>query len=125
MDVPSSLDRTWFGPEIQLPRFLTPRLSLSAGYLEEQGWLHGRSAFLQAVARPWDRLRLIARASWSHDDTASVDRDELGGSLSGVAELTERLGLRFSVLYRAVVDSVEAGSLPSGVNAYASLFATF
>jgi hypothetical protein len=125
VDVVSSLDRTWYGPEIQIPRFFTPRVALSAGYLAEQGWLHGQSAFLQAVARPWNRLRLIARASWSHDATTTVDHDEFGGSLSGVADLTDRVGIRFSALYRAVTDSAEAGTLPTGLNAYASLFAAF
>ncbi len=125
VDVVSSLERTWVGPEIQLPRFFTPRVSLSAGYLEELGWLHGRSAFLQAVARPWNRLRLIARASWSYEDSLYLDQSELGGSLSGVAELTNHVGLRFSALYRSVLDALQAGSVPSGLNAYASVFATF
>lgn len=125
VDVASSLERTWVGPEIQLPRFLGPRLALSAGYLEEKGWLRGRSAFVQAVARPWDRLRLVARGSWSYADTLPVDQNELGGSLSAVADLTARLGLRLSALYRTVMDTGEGGALPSGLNAYASAFTTF
>ncbi len=125
VDVASSLERTWVGPEIQLPRVFTPRLALSAGYLEEQGWLRGRSAFVQAVARPWDRLRLIARGSWSFADSLPVDQNELGASLSAVADLTARLGLRLSVLYRTVLDTGESGALPSGLNACASAFTTF
>ncbi len=125
VDVASSLDRTWVGPEIQLPRFLTPRLALSAGYLEETGWLRGRSAFVQAVARPWDRLRLIARGSWSYADSLALDQNELGASLSAVAELTAHLGLRLSALWRTVLDTGEVGVTPTGLNAYASVFTTF
>jgi hypothetical protein len=77
------------------------------------------------VARPWDRLRLIARGSWSDVAALALDESELGASLSAVADLTARLGLRLSALYRAVLDTGDGGALPSGLNAYASVFATF
>jgi hypothetical protein len=127
VDVSSSLDRTWIGPEVQLPRFFTDRLSLSAGYLEEVGWIHGRSAFLQGVGRPWRWLRLIGRVSWTDDVTYGTDQQELGGMLSAVAELSDRFGLRLSALYRGVLDVNEssAASSPTALNAQASLYATF
>jgi hypothetical protein len=125
-DATSSLERGWVGPELQVPRFFTARVALSAGYLEERGWYDGRSAFVQAVARPWDRLRLIARVSWTRSDALALDQDELGGSLSAVADLTARLGLRVSALYRTVLDTTgDGGAQPYGLNAYASAFATF
>jgi hypothetical protein len=123
----SKLDRSWVGPEVQLPTFLTPRLSLSAGYMEELGWLNGRSAYLQAVARPWDRLRLIARTSWTHEASLGTDRDELGLLLSSVAELNDRFGLRLSLLGRYGIDpaSREGASAPLGLNGSLSLYALF
>ena len=126
VDVVSSLERSWVGPEVQLPRFLTDRVSLSAGYLEELGWLHGRSAFLQAVARPSRWLRLIARASWTEEVSLAIDQQELGGMLSAVAEFTDRVGLRLSALYRGVLETNDqSGSSPTALNAQASLYVDF
>jgi hypothetical protein len=126
VDVISSLERTWVGPEVQLPRVFTDRVGLSAGYLEELGWLHGRSAFLQAVARPSRWLRLLGRLSFTHEESVLLDQTELGGMLSAVAELTDRVGLRVSALYRGVVDTNEAsGANPTALNAQASLYANF
>jgi hypothetical protein len=122
----SGLDRTWFGPEVQVPRLFTPRVALSAGYLEELGWLRGRSAFLQAVARPWDRLRLIGRLSWNHEQSLAMDQDEVGLYLSATAELTSRLGLRFATLGRMGFGlGGEGGSLANVVTANLSLYALF
>jgi hypothetical protein len=126
-DAVSGLERSWVGPEVQVPRFLSPRVALSAGYLEEFGWLAGRSAWLQTVARPWDRLRLIGRLSWMHESTLSMDQEELGLSLIAAAELTQRIGLRFSALGRAGLSASmgEGGSVPSSVNATVSVYALF
>ena len=126
-DAASGLERAWVGPEVQLPRLLTPRVSLSAGYLEEVGWLRGRSAWVQTVARPWDALRLIARASWMHESTLAMDTEEVGLSLTAAAELTRRIGLRLSALGRAGFSASggEGGSLPIGLNASASVYALF
>ncbi len=122
----SGLDRTWFGPEVQVPRFFTPRVALSAGYLEELGWLKGRSAFLQTVARPWDRLRLIGRLSWNHEQSVAMDQDEVGLYLSATAELTNRLGLRCSALGRMGFGlGGEAGSLANAITASVSVYALF
>ena len=76
-DLVSDLDRAWVGPELSVPRFFTPRVSLSAGYLEELGWLDGRSAWLQAVARPWDPVRLIARLSWGYQANLGTRAERL------------------------------------------------
>jgi hypothetical protein len=122
-DLSSGLDRTWIGPELGLPRLLGARGGLTVGYLEETGWLRGRSAYAQLAVRPWDRLRAVARASWTHDSGAGVDRDELGLFASAAAELTRNLGLRLSVLSRAAVAVTEegGGSTPYGVTGLATL----
>ena len=124
-DQVSGLDRSWVGPELQLPRLFTPRLSLSAGYLEEVGWLKGRSAFLQTVARPWDRLRLIGRLSWNHEASLGTDQDEVGLYLSAAVELTRRIGLRASVLGRAGFTAAGEGTPATALVANASVFALF
>ncbi len=122
-DLSSTLDRTWFGPELALPRLLGARGGLTLGYLEETGWLRGRSAYAQVVARPWDPIRLLARASWSHDRGAGIDRDELGLFASAAADLTRRLALRLSLLSRAAIGLNQdgGGSTPYGVTGFASL----
>jgi hypothetical protein len=127
IDAVSSLQRSWFGPEVQMPRFFSSRVAMSAGYLEEVGWLDGRSAWLQTVARPWDTLRLIGRLSWSHESNLGMDQDEVGLSLTAAAELTQRIGLRLSALGRVGFSSSmgEGSSLPFGVNAAASVYALF
>ena len=126
-DAVSALERSWVGPEVQLPRLFTPRLSLSAGYLEELGWLRGRSAWVQAVARPWDALRLIARTSWSHEASLAMDQETVGLSLTAAAELTRRIGLRVSLLGQTAFSSSldGGGTTPLGLTAAASVYALF
>lgn len=124
-DQVSGLDRSWVGPELQLPRVFTPRLALSAGYLEEVGWLKGRSAFLQTVARPWDRLRLIGRLSWNHESSLGNDQDEVGLYLSAVVELTRWLGLRGSVLGRAGFNLAGEGTPATALAGNVSIYALF
>lgn len=124
-DAVSALERTWAGPEVQLPRLFTPRLSLSAGYLEELGWLKGRSAWVQTVASPMDALRLIARASWSHEASLALDEETLGISLTAAAELTRWIGLRLSVLGQTGFSTSGGGSSPFGLSASASVYALF
>jgi hypothetical protein len=127
VDAVSALERTWIGPEVSLPRFLTPRLALSAGYLEEVGWLRGRSAWAQAVARPWDSLRLISRASWSHEASLGMTQEEVGLSLTAALELSRRVGLRLSALGRLGFDASggEAADTPFGLTVAASVYALF
>lgn len=123
----SGLERTWVGPEVQVPRLFSPRVSLSVGYLEELGWLNGRSAWVQSVARPWDTLRLIGRLSWAHEASLGILRDEVGLSLSAAAELTKRIGLRIALLGRTGFDTSggESQTIPFGLNATASVYSTF
>ena len=125
-DLVSGLDRSWAGPEFLLPRFFTPRLVLSAGYQEEVGWLHGRGAWLQAVARPVDSVRLIGRVSWNTTANLGLDQDEFGLYLSGSTELSRHLGLRLSVLARTAVSLASGGgSVPLGVNGLVSIYSLY
>ena len=125
-DAASGLQRSWAGLDLLVPRLFTPRLDLSLGYLEELGWLHGRSAWLQASGRPWDALRLVARASWSQEQAVTVDAHQIGLSLSAVAELTRRFGLRLTALGMAGFDASSRGeSVPLGLTASAAVYALF
>ncbi len=125
-DLVNSLDRTWGGPEITVPRFISSRVSLAGGYQEELGWLNGRSAWLQAVARPWDPVRLVARGSWNYQSNLALDKTEFGLYLSASAEVTRHLGVRLSVMSRAAFDLLgEGGSMPIGFNALASIYSIY
>ncbi len=125
-DLESGLERSWVGPEVVVPRFISRRVSLSAGYQEDTGWLDGRSAWLQAVAQPTDSLRLIARLSWAYTASLGLDQDEYGLYLSASTELTRHIGLRLSVLARAAVDlAEESSSLPFGGSALVSIYSMY
>jgi hypothetical protein len=125
-DAESDLDRAWVGPELGIPRLFGRRGGLAVGYLEEGGWLAGRSAYAQLVARPWDPLRLLARATWSHAKTLGVDRDELGVVASAAADLGRHLGLKISALSRFPLATAEgAGSTPWGLTGNVALYATY
>jgi hypothetical protein len=126
-DLASELDRKWFGPELSVPRLLGNRAALSLGYLEERGWLEGRSAYAQVVARPWTPLRLLLRGSWARDDALGLDRDELALYASASAELRRSLGLRLSLHGRMALDSggeEEGAGAPHGLTGFATVYAT-
>jgi hypothetical protein len=122
-DVESGLDRQWAGPELAFPRLLGSRGGVTLGYLEERGWLEGRSAYVQVVARPWDRLRLLARGSWSHDASLGTDRDDLGLFAAASADLGRGFGMRVSFLGRTPASGGGALALASTVGA--AVFGTY
>lgn len=106
-DIASDLRRGWAGPELSFPRFFTPRLSLSAGWLVDLGWLQGQNAYLQMSAWPGDTLRLVARLSWYQDDRQGLPNapgEELGLYVSGSVQITRWLAFRLSALARGGID---------------------
>lgn len=126
-DVGSGLDRRWVGPELSLPRLLGARGGLTLGYLEESGWLEGRSAYAQLTAR-LAALRLLLRGSWAHERSLGEDRDDLGLLASMFADLGRHVALRLSVMGRGAIDPTagEGGSsTPYGVTGHAALSASF
>jgi hypothetical protein len=124
-DAASGLDRTWIGPELGIPRLFGRRGGVVLGYLEEGGWLAGRSAYAQLVARPWEPVRLLSRATWAHAKTLGVDRDEVGLLVSAAAELGRHFGLRLSALGRVPIGTEGESSTPWGVTGSASLYAAY
>ncbi|HUL61052.1 MAG TPA: hypothetical protein VLU43_17360 [Anaeromyxobacteraceae bacterium] len=122
-DILTGLEREWLGPEVSLPRLLGQRGGMSAGWLEERGWLGGRTIYLQVVARPFDPLRLLARLSY-FDDVRSGGPDDqaLGGFLSADADLTRWLSFRLSLLARGGIGSgVDRTTTAFGLTALAGL----
>jgi hypothetical protein len=124
-DIQSGLDRKWFGPELSLPRLLGNRAAVTVGYLEERGWLDGRSAYAQVVGRPWAPLRLLLRVSWARDGTVELDRDELALYASASAEIRRYLGIRLSLHGRAAFGAGEGGDTPYGFTGFASVYSRF
>jgi hypothetical protein len=124
-DLSSKLDRQWVGPMVDLPRLLFGRGGLSFGYLEELGWADGRSAWVQAVARPWSRLRLLARLSWSHASALAVMQDEFGLALSAVADLTHTFSARLSVASRGSIGLGEGASSDGGATVFGTVAARY
>jgi len=122
-DILTGLERWWLGPELSLPRLLGARGGASAGWLEERGWLGGRTLYLQLVARPIEMLRLLARLSYFDDfRSGSPDDQALGGYLSADADLNRWLAFRLSFLARGGIGSgAERTSSPFGVTALAGL----
>ncbi len=96
-DAATGVGRRWFGPELTLPGIVFGRGTLSAAYLEERGFLEGRSAYAQVVGTPVRRVWLLARASWMHEEVGGLAQDEGSLTLGGRAALTSHLALRLSL----------------------------
>jgi hypothetical protein len=120
----SGLDRQWIGPEVGMPRLFGSAGGISLGYLEEAGWLEGRSAWLQTFFRARGGLRLSGRASWFHDASFGSDRHEAGLSASASGPLGGHLAWRASVLGRVPLSDTRA-DVPVGLVASASLVARY
>lgn len=126
-DVGSGLDRSWVGPELGVPRLWGGRIALAVGYLEERGWLDGRSAWAQVSARAGTRLRVTARGTWTHAVPAVVDADEVGLLAALSLELGRGFGFRAAALARSAVRFGEEGGGPApvGVTGTAALYAAY
>jgi hypothetical protein len=128
-DVVTQKTRRWIGPEVALTRLLADRGILSLGYVEEDGWAPGRSAWLQVLARSQGVLQILARLSWFQTrDIAPADLDELGISTSIQAQLGPRVAFRLSTMARTVLNGQRSlfGSATGQVLiANAELAATF
>jgi hypothetical protein len=115
-DLATDLGRRFAGPEVSLPRLFRARGGLTLGYLEERGWVDGRSAFAQAVLRPLARVRVTARLYWAADVRPdSPDDQEAGLFLAAGAELSRRVSVRASVLARAGARGATNPSRSTGV----------
>jgi hypothetical protein len=102
-DRTSDVSRRWFGPEVTFPGVIFGRGTVSAAYLEERGFLAGRSAYAQVVATPVRRLWLLGRVSWVHEEVGGLAQDEGAVTLGARAELTSHLALRLTVSGRTAL----------------------
>lgn len=108
-DAASGLSRRWVGPELTFPGVVFGRGTVTAAYLEERGFLAGRSAYAQVVATPVPRLWVLARASWVHEELGGLAQDEASVTLGGRAELTSHLALRLSLSGRTGLGEESGG----------------
>jgi len=123
-DADTRLDRQWVGPELGLPRLFGSGGGLALGYLEERGWLDGRSAYLHAAFRTHAGFRVAGRLSYGHEAGFGTDRHEAGLSASASAPLGRHLAWRAGLLARVPVAQT-ASDVPVGLVATASLVASY
>ncbi|HYD40714.1 MAG TPA: hypothetical protein VEB43_07775 [Anaeromyxobacter sp.] len=110
-DVASDTIRRWFGPELTFPGVVFGRGTVSAAYLEERGFVEGRSAYAQLVATPVRWLWLLGRVSWVHEEVGGLAQDEGAVTLGARAELTRHLTFRLTASGRkALGDEGDEGA---------------
>ena len=125
-DLGSDTHREWLGPEATFPRVLWGWGTLSAGFLEERGWMAGQSAYAQLIATPWKPVWLLARVAWSHELTPGPLQDEASATLGARAELTKHLALRLTFVGRTGFDQGGTdGNSPSALSALAALLLSY
>jgi len=104
-DLVTQKTRRWIGPEVALTHLLADRGVVSLGYIEEDGWAPGRSAWLQILARSQGVLQVLARLSWFQtSQIAPGNLDELGVSTSIQAQLGPHVAFRLSTMARTVLN---------------------
>lgn len=105
-DLTTQSTRRWIGPEVGSPQLLGSNAGLSVGYLEEQGWVKGRSSFLQLTAGLHSGVQLVTRFSWFHSigglGPDPTDDLELFGSVR--AQFSRFLSLRLTAMGRSSLD---------------------
>jgi hypothetical protein len=130
-DIETALARQLVGPELAFPRLFGNRGGLSLGYLEELGWMRGRSAHVQAVLRPAEPLRFLGRLSWFEEQSVdgSVEMPstrEVGLYASTEYSPARWLSVRVSVLARVAANELaEDTAPPGGLVGHASLAGSF
>jgi len=64
-DLDQAVGRGLGGAEMALPSLFGAAGGLSAGWLEERGWIDGRSPFVQFNVQPWRSVRLLGRLTYA------------------------------------------------------------
>lgn len=104
-DLKAGQTRRWIGPELAAPRLFSDRVGVAAGYVLEDGWAPGSSAWLQVLMRPAMLVQVLTRLSWSRTRAiAPVDLDELGASAAIQAQIGPHVALRLSALARTTLN---------------------
>jgi len=101
-DLTTGFSRRYLGPEVGLPRLFGEVGGASAGYLFEDGWTGGHTAWVQVLTRRPRGVQAMVRAFWYQTTgLGPYTEDELGVSASVSAQLTEFIALRFTGMGRA------------------------
>ncbi len=130
-DLQTAQHHTFAGPEIGFPRMLGSRGSLLLGYQQEIGDFSGKTAYVQLVASPFERLRLLERVSWFQNLIGgSSPKTYEAGLFSSIDWMFTRwLGLRASVFGRFSLDAVNStggnASRPYGIVASGAISGQF
>jgi len=99
---PTGFSRRFAGPEIGLPRLFGEVGGASAGYLFEDGWSGGHTAWMQILTRRPRGLQCLLRVFWYRTrGLTALAEDELGASASLSAQLGPFVALRLTALGRA------------------------
>jgi hypothetical protein len=94
--------RRFAGPGLGLPRLFGDAGGASFGWLEEDGWFGGRTAWVQVLTRRPRFLQVILRASWFQTRSLGpYTEDELSASASISAQLGPAVSVRIAALGRA------------------------
>jgi hypothetical protein len=101
-DLTTGMSRRFAGPEIGLPRLLGDVGGLSLGFVAEDGWSGGHSAWVQLLTHRPRGLQVLLRVSWFQTKSLGpYIEDELGAYASISAQLGPSVALRISALGRA------------------------
>lgn len=120
-DLSRGVERTYFGPEVALPRLFGRDGGLSLGYLEETGWASGRSAWLQGHGSLGQAVRLLARASYYMDSQPGFsDGQTVGLVASATVNASRFVQVGLSGLGRYQLKP-EEGTQPGGASVLATL----
>ncbi len=99
---PTGFSRRFAGPEIGLPRLFGEVGGASAGFLFEDGWSGGHTAWMQILTRRPRGLQCLLRVFWYRTrGLTALAEDELGASASLSAQLGPFVALRLTALGRA------------------------
>jgi hypothetical protein len=101
-DLTTGMSRRFAGPELGLPRLFGDVGGLSLGYVAEDGWSGGHTAWAQVLTRRPRWLQVLFRVSWFQTRSLGpYTEDELGAYASIGAQLGPNAALRLSALGRA------------------------
>jgi hypothetical protein len=112
--------RRYAGPELGFPRLFGDVGGASGGYLFEEGWSGGQTAWVQVLTRRPRGVQVMLRVFWYRTQSLGpYTADELGAYASVSAQLGEFISLRLSGLGRAggapgIQPFSSAGSLFAG-----------
>jgi hypothetical protein len=101
-DLTTGVSRRFAGPELGLPRLLGEVGGASLGFVAEDGWSSGYTAWVQVLTHRPRWLQVLLRVSWFQTlSLGGYTEDELGAYASISAQLGPFVALRVSALGRA------------------------